>query len=97
MGNAGSAPEQAKNTADGGSAADAEARRAPPSTVRFFPEASGRKARQPPPIKLEEEEGAPPPPVVEEEMAPRNLWQCMILWACGYVPAKMTPSYYIYY
>lgn len=75
MGNAGSAPEQAKNLADGGSAADAEARRGPPSTVRFFPDAERQKARQPPPIKLEEEEGAPPPPVTEEEMAPRNLWQ----------------------
>jgi hypothetical protein len=73
MGNAGSAPEQANNSADG--AADAEARRAPPSTVRFFPDAERQKARQPPPIKLEEEEGAPPPPATEEEMAPRNLWQ----------------------
>jgi hypothetical protein len=73
MGNAGSAPEQAKNSAGG--APDAEARRAPPSTVRFFPDAERQKARQPPPIKLEEEEGAPPPPATEEEMAPRNLWQ----------------------
>jgi len=79
MGNAGSAPEQAKNSADG--AADAEARRAPPSTVRFFPDAERQKARQPPPIKLEEEEGAPPPPATEEEMAPRNLWQVYALGA----------------
>ncbi|OEL30473.1 hypothetical protein BAE44_0008507 [Dichanthelium oligosanthes] len=75
MGNAGSVPEQAKNSADGGSFADAEARRAPPSMVRFFPEAERQKARQPPPIKLEEEEGAPPLPTTEEEMAPPNLWQ----------------------
>uniref|UniRef100_A0A0A8XR03 Uncharacterized protein n=1 Tax=Arundo donax TaxID=35708 RepID=A0A0A8XR03_ARUDO len=81
MGNAGSAPEQAKNAVDGGNTTDAEARRPPPSTVRFFPEAAGHKARQPPPIKLEEEEGAPPPPVVEEEMAPRNLWQVYALGA----------------
>ncbi|RLN23241.1 uncharacterized protein C2845_PM07G35920 [Panicum miliaceum] len=78
MGNAGSAPEQA-NSADG--AADAEARRSPPSTVRFFPDAERQKARQAPPIKLEEEEGAPPPPATEEEMAPRNLWQVYALGA----------------
>nr|CAB3475571.1 unnamed protein product [Digitaria exilis] len=78
MGNAGSTSEQAKNSADGGSAADAEARRGPPSTVRFFPDAERQKARQPLPIKLEEEEGAPPPSVTDEEMAPRNLWQIEI-------------------
>ncbi|KAJ1287257.1 hypothetical protein BS78_03G417100 [Paspalum vaginatum] len=76
MGNAGSAPEQAKGSAD---AADVEARRAPPSTVRFVPDAERNKARQAPPIKLEEEEGAPPPPATEEEMAPRNLWQVYAL------------------
>lgn len=75
MGNAGSAPDQPKNSADGAGAADAESRRGPPSTVRFFPDAERHKARQPPPIKLEEEEGVPPPPATEEEMAPRNLWQ----------------------
>jgi hypothetical protein len=72
MGNAGSAPEQAKNAVDG---AEAEARRAPPSTVRFVPEAAGNQAKQPPPIKLEEEGGALPPPAAEDDMAPRNLWQ----------------------
>jgi hypothetical protein len=75
MGNAGSAPDQPKNSADGAGAADAESRRGPPSTVRFFPDGERHKARQPPPIKLEEEEGVPPPPATEEEMAPRNLWQ----------------------
>lgn len=80
MGNAGSAPEQAKSSAEGGS--PAEAGRAPPSTVHFFPDAERHKARQPPPIKLEEEEeGAPPPPATEEEMAPRNLWQVYALGA----------------
>ncbi|GJN16611.1 hypothetical protein PR202_gb03615 [Eleusine coracana subsp. coracana] len=78
MGNAGSAPEQANNAVNG---ADADVRRAPPSTVRFVPEATGNQARQPPPIKLEEEEGAPPPPVAEEDMAPRNLWQVYALGA----------------
>ncbi|TVU37035.1 hypothetical protein EJB05_19000 [Eragrostis curvula] len=78
MGNAGSAPEQAKNAADG---ADVDPRRGPPSTVRFVPEAAGNQARQPPPIKLEEEEGAPPPPAAEEDMAPRNLWQVYALGA----------------
>jgi hypothetical protein len=72
MGNAGSAPEQAKHAVDG---AEAEACRAPPSTVRFVPVAAGNQARQPPPIKLEEDEGAPPPPAAEEDMAPRNIWQ----------------------
>ncbi|CAO1943203.1 unnamed protein product [Urochloa humidicola] len=81
MGNAGSAPEQANNSADGSSAIDAEPRRAPPSTVRFFPDAERQKARQPPPIKLEEDEGAPPPPATEEDMAPRNLWQVYALGA----------------
>ncbi|CAD6234579.1 unnamed protein product [Miscanthus lutarioriparius] len=81
MGNAGSAPDQAKNSADGGSAADAESRRGQPSTVRFFPDAERHKARQPPPIKLEEEEGVPTPPATEEEMAPRNLWQVYALGA----------------
>ncbi|KAL6853341.1 hypothetical protein ACP4OV_019370 [Aristida adscensionis] len=82
MGNAGSSPEQAKSAAEGGpSAADAEARRAPPSTVRFFPDAERHKARQPPPLKLEEEEGVPPPPPTEEDMAPRNLWQVYALGA----------------
>ncbi|CAO1947380.1 unnamed protein product [Urochloa humidicola] len=73
MGNAGSAPEQANNSA--------EPRRAPPSTVRFFPDAERQKARQPPPIKLEEDEGALPPLATEEEMAPRNLWQVYALGA----------------
>ncbi|CAD6227903.1 unnamed protein product [Miscanthus lutarioriparius] len=81
MGNAGSAPDQAKNSVDGAGAADAGARRGPPSTVRFFPDAERHKARQPPSIKLEEEEGVPPPPTTEEEMAPRNLWQVYALGA----------------
>nr|ACG38189.1 chloroplast outer envelope 24 kD protein [Zea mays] len=81
MGNAGSAPDQPKNSADGAGAADAESRRGPPSTVRFFPDGERHKARQPPPIKLEEEEGVPPPPATEEEMAPRNLWQVYALGA----------------
>ena len=77
MGNVGSAPEQAKkadaNVAEGGGL--------PPSTVRFFPSATQRTARQPPPIKLEEEEDVPPPPAAEEDMAPRNLWQVYALGA----------------
>ncbi|KAL5227678.1 hypothetical protein ABZP36_015943 [Zizania latifolia] len=73
MGNAGSAPEPAKKE-------DAEARRPPPSTVRFYPNADQPKARQPPPIKLEEED-VPPPPAAEEDMAPRNLWQVYALGA----------------
>ena len=90
MGNAGSAPVQPNNSVDG--AAAAEARRAPPSTVRFFPDAERQKARQPPPIKLEEEEGAPPPPATEEEMAPRNLWQ--VLYAAVWI--YFTSQFYRY-
>ncbi|GJM91775.1 hypothetical protein PR202_ga08185 [Eleusine coracana subsp. coracana] len=70
MGNAGSAPEQANNAVNG---ADADVRRAPPSTVRFVPEAAGNQARQPPPIKLEEEEGAPPPPACRGGHGPAQL------------------------
>jgi hypothetical protein len=42
MGNAGSAPEQAKNAVD---RAKAEARHMPPSTVRFVPVAADNQAR----------------------------------------------------
>jgi hypothetical protein len=73
MGNAGSAPEQAKKAdSDGGAEGGG-----PPSTVRFFPSAAQHTARQPPPIKLEEEDVPPPPGAAaeEEDMAPRNLWQ----------------------
>uniref|UniRef100_A0ACD5WJY2 Uncharacterized protein n=1 Tax=Avena sativa TaxID=4498 RepID=A0ACD5WJY2_AVESA len=79
MGNAGSAPEQAKKTdADGGTEGGC-----PPSTVRFFPSAAQHTARQPPPIKLEEEDVPPPPGTTaeEEDMAPRNLWQVYALGA----------------